>query len=142
MSNPSSSLEPGGYAREAVTDAVPLERPSDHGVVTLMVTRDQTDYRALEAQLRELSENHKQACAQLEARIQAAKERERRLVAQGEEERLRVGHALSRARTQLLELNALRNQSADRDGALLGGLRVSTNTQSTARCCWSANMIR
>ena len=56
----------------------------------------------------------------VEARLQAAEDRERTFAAERDEEHRRVGHALGRARTQLLELEALRSQRADRDPALLG----------------------
>ena len=135
---------PGGLPRDVVTDAVPLERGSGHGVVALMVTRDLTEYRALEQQLWQLSEDHKHdcaqlseahtqacahlseahqhECAQLEARIQASEERERTLVAQRDEERRRVGLALERARTQLVELKAVRNPVTHHDlSGNLGG---------------------
>lgn len=139
----SGSLEylmvlPGARPRDVVSDAVPIERPSDHGTVVLMVTRDLTELKELEEQLRQPSEadtqafaqleeqlrheseDHKQACAQLEARLQAAADREGKFMAERDEERRRVGHALGRARTQLLELQALRSQGAARDPALLG----------------------
>jgi PAS domain-containing protein len=139
----SGSLEylmvlPDARSRDVVSDAVPIERPSDHGTVVLMVTRDLTELKELEEQLRQPSEadtqafaqleeqlrheseDHKQACAQLEARLQAAADREGKFMAERDEERRRVGHALGRARTQLLELQALRSQGAARDPALLG----------------------
>ncbi|MEO2196032.1 MAG: PAS domain-containing protein [bacterium] len=58
----SGSLEylmvlPGARSRDVVSDAVPLERPSDHGTAVLMVTRDLTDLREFEDQLRHPSDS-------------------------------------------------------------------------------------
>ncbi len=108
----SGSLEylmvlPGARSRDVVSDAVPLERPSDHGTAVLMVTRDLTDLRELEDQLRHPSDSATQASKQLEEQLrqqsvehqQAAEDRERKFVAEREVERRRVGQALDRART-------------------------------------------
>ncbi len=108
----SGSLEylmvlPGARSRDVVSDAVPLERPSDHGTAVLMVTRDLTDLREFEDQLRHPSDSATQASKQLEEQLrqqsvehqQAAEDRERKFVAEREVERRRVGQALDRART-------------------------------------------
>jgi hypothetical protein len=126
----SGSLEylivvPGGGACDVVTDAVPLDRGSDHGVVAVMATRDLTAYRGLEDQIRKQAEDHVETCAGLKAQLQATEERERALVAQREVERERVGQALERARVQLLELKGLRNQVAGLGGGVPAGLAVA-----------------
>lgn len=116
---------PGAKACDVVTDAVPLDRGSEHGVVAVMVTRDLTAYRSLEDHIQTQADDHVTTCAELRAQLQAVEKREQALLAQRDAERQRVGQALERARVQLVELKDLRNQSATPGGGVAGGLAVS-----------------
>ena len=95
-----------GGVKTVISDAAPLDRGDGGGVATLFVTRDLTDQKARE---KRAFECHAQERERLQAEIEAAGDRERTTTLQRDDERLRVAQALTRARTQLLELRSERD---------------------------------
>ncbi len=76
--------------------------------------------------MEQLTQEHEDVRATLEARLEAAEERERASVTARAAERKRVAQALERARVQLLQMKNLQDKDATSGRELPGGVPVES----------------